>query len=106
MDAITDEDVNYAREILSVMYGDQFAQTVDINEYSLGLIAEMLIETGKCSDDIDLVPKTPGYFVKPGLKYVLKIVRQVGKEIMLDPAKKSYLMCDRVIFRSRQAAFI
>ncbi len=106
MESITPEDIKYAREILSAMYGDGFAKSVRVDENALTIIAEMLIETESCTDSIDLVPRSPGYFAKPTLTYVLKVIRKVGHEILIDPAKKTLLICNRVVFRSRQASFI
>lgn len=106
MDQITPDDIKFARAILIAMYGESFANSVRIDENSMALIAEMLVETESCTDSIDLVPSSPGYFAKPALSYVLKVIRKVGQEILIDPAKKTLIICNRVVFRSRQAAFI
>lgn len=105
-DAISMDDVKYAKAILTTAYGAQFANQVQISEHTITTLAEILTESGKCSDNMDLVPNPHGSLARPGLKYALKVIRKVGLEILVDPARKSYYICDLMAFRSRQASFI
>lgn len=106
MTTFTQEEIQYAKAVLKAAYGERFANQIPMNENTFVTLAEIREESGKCSDGIDLVPQPHGSIARPTLSYALKLVKQIGKELLLDPAKKNYYICNLFTFQSRKGMFI
>lgn len=105
MSDLTHEDVQYARAILAAAYGQRFASQVQVTENTLLILAEIITESGRCSDNMDLVPRPHHSLSKPAISYAKKLVRQIGKELIMEPAKKHYYICNVFAFQSRRGMF-
>ncbi len=105
MSTFTQEEIQYAKVVLKAAYGERFANQVPINENTFLTLAEILEESGKCSDNIDLVPRPHGSIARPTISYALKLIKQICKEILIDPAKQNYYICNLFTFQSRRGMF-
>jgi len=105
MSNFTQEDIQYVKAVLAAAYGERFSNQVAITEETFIVLAEIFEESGKCSDNMDLVPRPVGSLARPGISYALKLVKQIGKELLIDPARKSYYICNLFAFQSRRAMF-
>lgn len=105
MSNFTQEDIQYVKAVLTAAYGEGFSNQISITDETFIVLAEIFEESGRCSDNIDLVPRPTGSLARPGISYALRLVKQIGKELLLDPARKTYYICNLFAFQSRRAMF-
>lgn len=63
MSTFTQEDVRYAKAVLKAACGERFANQIAINENTFITLAEILEDSGKCSDN--MVPRPHGSIARP-----------------------------------------
>lgn len=102
---IKDSDRLYVRKVVGLFINDAAAARVNpINEDVVRVVGEMVAESLKCSQWLDLVPKPVAPVgPRPGIKWSIKQIRKLGIALV-QSEKEHALPCSKVSalkFRTR-----
>ncbi|UZD67251.1 hypothetical protein [Marinobacter sp. AN1] len=98
---MTQEEQRYVSDIINYFWGEGTAKPSQINQRVARLAHEALAEAGKCTGNMDLVPRPPQ--ARPSLKYVITQFRKILTRIA-EEEREIYQLCrQRVQINSKSS---
>ncbi len=84
------------KKVIAFFWGDRVANSIPLTERTATFLAQILEESGACSETMDLVPRPSGSLVRPGISYAIKQIKRVASELVKGN-QSQYISCKNIV---------